>query len=130
MRALLPAAVLRIVLCAGLVVQTTGCTRWSVQPGSASELIESRHPDKVQIRRYDGERVVLKRPWVDGDSLVSAGRKDTTRVALADVNAVAVRRFAPLKTVGLTVLVAGVTLGLACAAACDFGQIGFGSWGY
>ena len=126
----LPATVLRIVLSAGLVTQTTGCSRWSVQPGTAIELIESSHPDKVQIRRYDGERVVLKRPWVDGDSLVSAGRKDTTRVALVDVNTVAVRRFAPLKTVGFTVLVVGATFVLACAAVCDFGQIGFGGWGY
>ena len=126
MRPYNPAAVLRLVLVAGLVFPAQACTHWRVQPGSASELIQQRHPAKVQVRRNDGKRLVLSRPWVDGDSLASAGRKDTTRVALADVNAVAVRRFDPLRTVGATVLMVGATFGLACALGCGFGQIGFG----
>jgi hypothetical protein len=42
------------------------------------------------------------------------------------VDVVAVRRFSPFKTAGLTVLIVGGFFGLACAAACGFGQVGFG----
>ena len=55
-----------------------------------------------------------------GDSLVSAGRKDAVRVALADLHAVAVRKFSPAKTFGLTALIVGGFFGIACLLACGY----------
>ena len=127
MRVPLPSALLRLALSAALMVQSIGCSSWRVQPVSPSALIEERHPPKVQVRHADGTRRVLRKPTVEGDSLVSvAGRKDTVRVALADVSAVAVRKFSPLKTFGLTALIVGGFFGLACVMACGFGQVGLG----
>jgi hypothetical protein len=121
-----PYTLLRLPLSAALLVQAVGCTHWQVQPVAPSALIQERHPSKVQVRHADGTRRTLHRPSVDGDSLVGVGRKDTVRVALADVNAVAVRKFSPLKTFGLTALIVGGFFGLACMAACGFGQVGIG----
>jgi hypothetical protein len=46
-------------------------------------------------------------------------------LAVDDVHAIEVRRFDWLKTVGLVVLTAGATMGLACAMACSVGPAGF-----
>jgi hypothetical protein len=119
-------APLRLALSAAILVQSVGCTAWRVQQVSPSALIEQHHPPRVQVRHADGTRRVLRHPSVEGDSLVSAGRKDTVRVALADVSAVAVRKFSPLKTAGLTALIVGGFFGLACAMTCGFGQVGLG----
>ena len=51
---------------------------------------------------------------------MSAGRKDTVRVALVDVHRVAVRKFSPLKTFGLTALIVGGFFGFACVMACGY----------
>jgi hypothetical protein len=51
---------------------------------------------------------------------VSAGRKDTVRVALADVHAVAVRKFSPVRTLGLTALIVGGFFGFVCLMACGY----------
>ncbi|HYC30693.1 MAG TPA: hypothetical protein VEB59_00305 [Gemmatimonadales bacterium] len=121
-----PAAVtLRLMLAAGLAAPAPACTRWRVEQLPPAQLIEQNRPGKVQLRRHDGERLVLKRPWVDGDSLAGLHDRDTTRVAVADVSTVAVRRFGPLETLGLTAFTVGA-LALTCAIACDFGTIGFG----
>ena len=126
MRVPLPSALLRLSLSAALLVQVVGCTAWVVQQVSPRDLIEQEQPSKVQVRHVDGSRRTLRHPSVESDSLVSAGRKDTVRVALADVNRVAVRKFSPLKTFGLTALIVGGFFGFACLMACGFGQVGLG----
>ena len=120
MRLPLSSALLRIVLSAAIPVQAVGCTSWAVQQGSPSALIEQDHPSKVQVRHVDGTRQTLRHPTVEADSLVSAGPKDTVRVALTDVNRVAVRKFSPLKTFGLTALIVGGFFGFACLMACGY----------
>ena len=62
---------------------------------------------------------------VQGDSLLGISRKDTVRIAVADIGSVAVRRFDWLKTTGLVALSTGATFGIACAPACDYGPTGF-----
>ena len=117
---------LRLALAAGTLASVEGCTRWSLQPLPPAQLVEAQRPRHVQTRGHDGQRIVLERPWVEGDALVGVQRHDTIRVALADIDKLAVRRFDLLKTAGLTIVTAGVVLGTACALACDFGTIGFG----
>ena len=113
-------ALRRIVLSVALLVQTVGCTAWEVQQVSTRDLIEQGQPSKVQVRYADGTDRTLHHPSVEGDSLVSAGRKDTVRVALVDVHRVAVRKFSPLKTFGLTALILGGFFGFACVMACGY----------
>ena len=120
MRVPLPSVLLRLTLSAALMVQTIGCTAWEVQQVSPGDLIERDHPSKVQLRHADGTRRTLRHPSVEGNSLVGAGRKDTVRVALADVNRVAVRKFSPLKTFGLTAVIVGGFFGFACLMACGY----------
>ena len=126
MRTRAPAVIVRVMLIAGCITPAQGCSRWRVEPLPTTELVEQRRPGTVQLRRHDGERIVLRRPWVEGDSVAGLRKGDTTRVAVADVSAVAVRRFGLLETAGLAVVTVGVVFGLACALACDFGPIGFG----
>src|SRR5688500_15725219 len=97
-----------------------GCSRWRVETLPPAQLVEQRHPGQPQVRRHDGERLVLKRPWVDGDSLAGLQGRDTSRVALVDVKQTAVRRFSLLQTAGLAIVTTGVTLGIACALWCDY----------
>ena len=120
MRLPLPSILLRLVLSVALLAQTLGCTAWEVQQISPRDLIEQEQPSKVQVRHADGTHRTLHHPSVEGDSLVSAGRKDTVRVALTDVNRVAVRKFSPLKTFGLTALIVGGFFGFACLMACGY----------
>jgi hypothetical protein len=117
--------IVRLTLAAGTLLPLPGCTRWSVQTVPAAQLVAEQRPRRVQTRSHDGQRIVLERPWVEGDSLAGVRRQDTTRVALADIYKVAVRRFAPLETVGLTIVTGGLVLGVACALACDFGGFGY-----
>jgi len=120
MRVPLPSALLRLVLSTAITIQAVGCSSWQVQQVSPGAWIEAQHPPKVQVRHSDGARVTLRHPSVVGDSLVSAGRKDTVRVALADVHAVAVRKFSPLRTLGLTAVIVGGFFGFVCLMACGY----------
>jgi hypothetical protein len=120
MRVPVPSALLRLVLSAAITVQTVGCNSWEVQQVSPRAFIEQKRPSKVQVRHADGARLTLHHPSVKGDSLVSAGRKDTVRVALADVHRVAVRKLSPLRTFGLTALIVGGFFGFACLMACGY----------
>ncbi len=86
MRSPLPSALRRIVLSVALLVQTVGCTAWEVQQVSPRDLIEQGQPSKVQVRTPTAPTARYTTRSVEGDSLVSAGRKDTVRVALVDVN--------------------------------------------
>src|SRR4029453_5747051 len=115
-----PATPRRLVPSPSITIQTVGCSSWQVQQVSPGAWIEAQHPPKVQVRHADGARVTLRHPSVDGDSLVSAGRKDTVRVALADVHAVAVRKFSPVRTLGLTALIVGGFFGFVCLMACGY----------
>jgi hypothetical protein len=120
------AVTIRLVLAAGLIVPAYGCTRWRVEELPPVQVIEQQRPDQIQLRRHDGERLVLQRPWVDGDSLAGLRARDTTRVAVADVSAVAVRRFGAVETLGLTAFAIGATFAIACIIACEVGPVGFG----
>jgi hypothetical protein len=122
-----PASVaLRCILAAGVVAPAPGCTRWSVQQLPAAQIVEQQRPARIQLRRSSGERTELARPWVEGDSIAGLRRRDTSRVAISDVQAAAVRRFGAVQTLGVTAITVGAVFGLACAMACGWGTIGLG----
>jgi hypothetical protein len=120
-----PVVAIRIAASLSVMGQIGGCTSWRVHPLAPVELVNRDRPGEIQLRQHDGKRVVLKRPTVEGDSLVGVHQRDTTRVAVADVKVAAVRRFDWLETFGVVAISTGALFGLACAMACGFGPIGF-----
>ena len=66
-----------------------------------------------------------RQPFVRGDSVLGRAGRDTTGVAITEIRSVAVERFDWLKSAGAAVLTFGITMGVACALACEFGEIGF-----
>jgi hypothetical protein len=104
---------------AALVLATLGgCSSWQVQPVAPAELVSGSSPSQVRVQLHDGRRMVLRRPAVRADSLVSA--VDETGVGMAEIDSIALRRFSAPRTVGLTALIFGVPA-LLCAASCEFG---------
>jgi hypothetical protein len=118
-----PGCVRRAGLAALLLL--AACNSWRVQPITPVELVSGRHPAQVRLRGHDGRQLVVRRPFVRGDSVLGVARRDTTGLPVTEIRTVAIRRFDWLKTTGLIVLTSGATLGLACAMACGFGTVGF-----
>ena len=106
----------------------TACSSWRVQPVGPAQLISEHHPSRVRLRGQDGHQVVVRQPFVRGDSVLGLAHQDTTGLALDEIHTVAVRRFDWLKTTGLVVLTLGAAVGVACAVACD-NNFGI-TWGY
>lgn len=110
----------------GVVLLLSGCRSWRVQEVSPAEFMAERRPDQVRLRRPDGSQLVVRQPLVRNDSVVSQAPGDTSGIPLSEVSAVAVRKLDGIKTVGVVVLVTGVSAALACVAGgCDYGFQGF-----
>ena len=102
-----------------------------MQPVEPAGFIREQSPDKVRITRPDSTTIVVNRPAVVGDSIVQLPRdpagpapQDRPAVALGDVRGIAVRRFAPVSTLGL---VGGIFLGavIGCAVTeCNKVEVG------
>lgn len=92
-----------------LTAELLACTSWRVQGPTPEAAISNRKPTAVRITRIDGTRMILHRPLVRGDSLAGAlstsaateDRAASVTIPIRDVEAVAVRRFDVLKSVGL-----------------------------
>jgi hypothetical protein len=87
------------------------CTSYTLIADPASGLQVSPKPvTAARVTLRSGERIVLKAPWVDGDSLRGASTAGTPRsVALADVGFVEAGRSDGVKTAGLVVGVLAVS---------------------
>ena len=101
----------------------TSCHSWRTAQVEPRTLVETEQPNRIRVTTSDGRRAELDRPTVVGDSLVS-GSPDgaagaSTRVAVADVARVEVRRFSLWRTtasvLGLAVI-AAAALGVWCAS--------------
>lgn len=105
---------------ATLVLLASACNAWHVEPGSnAAAVVANQHPSRVRLQMGSGERLELRRPMLERDSLSGLVGPDTVRVALNDVTSVAHRGF----SAGRTGVRVGISLGLlfglaalACAA--------------
>ncbi len=86
-----------------LVLHLAGCYSWQPVTVSPRQLIEEAAPDHIRIFKADGERMELRNPQVESDSLTarifSNLRTGTVRIALADITAVEWRRLQVGKTV-------------------------------
>jgi hypothetical protein len=107
-----------------LTAVCTGCHSWQVQPGSPEQLIQVQQPTVVQVRESDGRRIVLKAPEIVGDTLVGFQSGGPTRVPLAAVDQVAVRRFSPGKTTLVVLAVPAGLLGIALIG-CSVSDCGY-----
>ena len=92
---------------AGLTFICAGCRAWQVQPVSPETLLAAPSaPSRVRLRLRDSTHIVLIRPRLKGDSVagtLSLGGmpREPRSVPLAGITEVAVRRFAPGRTLGL-----------------------------
>ncbi len=93
------------------------CTHWKVQSTTPEDIVVRRRPDAVRVTRGDGSRSVLRRPELVGDTLYGSDRDTWSKrgeprpaVALADVQAIALRRLDPVGS-------AFLALGTAATAA-------------
>lgn len=102
----------------------TACTSWRVPPVSPEELISREHPSAIQVREHGGGKYVLTSPRLEQDSLTGYVKRVERRVPMMTIDRVAVRRFSPMKTVGLIVGVPAAIIavfmgiyGIGCATS-------------
>jgi hypothetical protein len=108
---------------AAVLLLLTACTSWRVQPVGPAQLISEHHPSRVRLRGQDGHQVVVRQPFVRGDSVLGLAQQDTTGLPMDEIHTVAVERFDWLKSGGLAVLYFGAAVGVVYVATFD-------SWGY
>lgn len=113
-----PVATILVVV---LLAQTVGCVSWSPQrPGATAPALVADHPGQLRAVLADGRQLDVRRPRVQGDSLLgfsydSLNYRIPVAVALADVWSVSARRFSPAKTVLLIPVLAYGLMALALA---------------
>jgi hypothetical protein len=115
-----------------LAQMASGCTSWRVMQVAPQELLVREHPEAIRVQEKGGSTYVLRNPVIDGDSLMGTLKHVSRRIPLATVDAVAVRKFSTLKTLGLVLgvpalAVAGLAIGCAATHCLDFS---FGNWSY
>jgi hypothetical protein len=107
-----------------LVLHLTGCYSWQPATVSPRQFIEEEQPGQIRIVQADGERMELRNPRIESDSLTarifSRLRTGTVRIALADITAVESRRLQVGKTVlAMVPLYLPVALILGRRSACS-----------
>lgn len=119
-----------------LALSLAACATWEVQTAPVDEVLQSRSAEVIQVRRKDGSKQTLISPYVDGSAIVGfqrvaepaegavlhqrqyQSRFDTLTVPIAEVDAVAVRRSAPVRTaLFVATAFAGVATVLGSAGA-------------
>jgi hypothetical protein len=86
---------------------------------SPVQLVTGTHPTTVRVSRSDGARLVLGSPRIGSDSLLGTTKGGPAGVRLADVTQVEVRHADGLKTAGLVIGVAAVTVVVGLALWCN-----------
>ena len=112
-----------------LVLHLTGCYSWQPATVGPRQFIEEEEPGLIRIVQADGERLELRNPHIEADSLTARIstrlQTGTVRIALTDIAAVESRHFSTMKTLGvavltgagLAVIAVGVLLLIVCASA-------------
>ena len=95
-----------------LVLHLTGCYSWQPATVGPRQFIEEEEPGHIRIVQADGERMELRNPRVEADSLtarVSSNlRTGTVRIALTDISVVEARRLKSAATLALGAVVISV----------------------
>ena len=108
-----------------LVGALAGCQTWRPTPLSPQALIPQEQPASVRVTLKNGATVVLESPSLRNDSIVSA-TDDAAVVAMGDVRVLEVRRFNPLRSIGLVAVTAFIAAAWATAVGTAGGDGGDG----
>ena len=115
----------RVAVLAAVLLQTSGCSSWHTEPGaSVAPLIANHAPSRVRLLLRTGQRLELRHPVLDHDTLIGLVGHDSARTAIADIATVAERRFSAGRTAARVGLSLGVLFGLA-ALACAADPCGY-----
>jgi hypothetical protein len=110
---------------ATVLLQASGCSSWHAEPGAnAAVLIATTSPSRVRLQFHTGQRLELRNPALDHDTLIGMVGHDSARAAIADIATVAQRRFSAGRTAARVGLSLGVLFGLA-ALACAADPCGY-----
>ena len=121
-----------VLLALWLSLDLSGCVSWRLETVGATEVLRSKHPDRIRVQGPHLSREVLYWPELQGDSLIGRQRRNSARpdraVALADVASVATSHPDAGKTAGLAL---GVVAALGTAALIAAASIDgpFDNWG-
>jgi hypothetical protein len=69
--------------------------------------------------------LTLERPFVRGDSVLGQTGRDTTGLALTEIDTVSVKRFDWAKTIGLVAVTSAAGMAVSALVLSDLGEIGF-----
>jgi hypothetical protein len=100
-----------------ILVTLNGCTSWRAESVAPAQLVSQRHPKQVRARRSDGQKVILRQPLVRGDSLLGLAGRDTTGLALNEVDSLEIKRVDGGKTAALVIFTAGVLFAVSYVVA-------------
>ncbi|MGN6390841.1 MAG: hypothetical protein ACTHM9_01150 [Gemmatimonadales bacterium] len=104
------------------VALLAACHTWRTQPVSPADVLATS-PSEVRLHLHDGRRVVVRRPALRADTVVSQLPNDTVAMALTEVDSAALRKGDTAKTMGLVLLIVGVPA-LLCAVGCEVPDYG------
>jgi len=107
-----------VILVLALGPSFASCAHWRQQWVSPEMVVDQVHPERVQVARTDGTRLILENPAVVQDSLVGTNGTGRLAVPLADVDHLSTRHGSTLPAALL--LPVGVILGLGAWIAATW----------
>jgi len=117
-----------LVSCALLAATTlSACMSWQVQSVSPEQVVMSEHPTAVRVQRKDGGQLVVANPQIAADTLLGTVDGKATRIAIADISNIAVKRDDGTKTAAIIIGVVIVPIVALVAALCGSGGCSGGS---
>jgi len=117
-------ALIHSLILAVLPLPATGCSSWHDTPGLDAAALTEQQPSRVRLRLTSGQRVELRQPTLQGDSVIGLAKGDTTRLAASDVASTGIRRFSVGRTAARVGIGVGLLFGLA-ALACAADPCGY-----
>jgi len=102
---------------AAVLLHASGCSTWHTEPGvNRGAVVANHQPSRIRLQLRSGERLELRNPALHHDTLIGLVGRDSVRVPVADVAAVADRRFSAGRTAATVGLSVGALFGLALVA--------------
>ncbi|MDH3298089.1 MAG: hypothetical protein OEM23_04020 [Gemmatimonadota bacterium] len=82
------------VLSLALTSVLSACYKWSTMHGPHDQAINYGRPDKVRVTVSDGSRIEIRKPWIQGDSILAlSARNDTLAIGLSSISKLEERKF-------------------------------------
>lgn len=111
-----------------LAVLQAGCiTSWQTQPAAPAQVIQTSGESEIRVNLNSGTSVVLRDPWVEGDSLIgwqvpgslADAPVERRALAVADVRAISLKKSSTA---------ANIAVGAVLGAAVFVASIGAAWW--